>query len=194
MAPEGSQSEVLTYHPVTSNRWDDLELLFGKQGATDGCWCMWWRTTRAQFERNRNVGNRKAFKALVDSGQVTGILAYREREPIGWCSIAPREQYGALERSPVLRRIDAHPVWSIVCLFVLLSEQRKGVAGGLVRAAVDYARSQGAQIIESYPRQQVSHEMAPGSIYMGVPALYEAAGFTTVAQPTEARRIMRLVL
>ncbi len=189
-----SRAEKLTFHPLTPDRWGDLETLFGKHGASGGCWCMWWRTTRAQFERNKNEGNKQAFKDLVDSGQVPGILAYRSQLPIGWCSIAPREQYGALERSPTLRRIDDQPVWSIVCFFITPSEQRQGVARALVKAALAYARSKGAHIVEAYPKRLSERDLAPGSIYMGVPALFEAAGFSTAAQPSKARKIMRIAL
>jgi hypothetical protein len=37
-------------HPLTPDRWDDFEELFGSRGAYGGCWCMWWRTTRKEFE------------------------------------------------------------------------------------------------------------------------------------------------
>ena len=34
----------LDFRPLTPDRWKDLEALFGKHGATGGCWCMWWRS------------------------------------------------------------------------------------------------------------------------------------------------------
>ncbi len=34
-------------HPLTPDRWDDLETLFGPRGAYVGCWCMFWRVSRA---------------------------------------------------------------------------------------------------------------------------------------------------
>jgi hypothetical protein len=73
---------------------------------------MWWRTTRSQFKKQGNDGNRQAMKDIVDSGEVPGILAYADGEPVGWCSVAPREHYGSLNRSPVLKRLDDKPVWS----------------------------------------------------------------------------------
>jgi hypothetical protein len=33
----------LAFHPLTPERWHDLEQLFGTRGACGGCWCMWWR-------------------------------------------------------------------------------------------------------------------------------------------------------
>ncbi len=182
----------IRFHPLTPDRWHDLEHLFGKHGADGGCWCMWWRTTRAQFSRNGSEGNKQAFKALVDAGEVPGILAYTGGQPIGWCSIAPREQYGALERSPVLRRVDELPVWSIVCFFVDRQWQRRGVATGLIRAAVLHARSQGARLVEAYPRQPAQAPYQPGSIFMGLPGMFAAVGFEVIKKPAEGRCIMRI--
>jgi GNAT superfamily N-acetyltransferase len=153
---------------------------------------MWWRTTRAQFARNGNKGNRQAFKALVEAGEVPGILAYAGGLPIGWCSIAPREQYGALERSPVLRRVDEQPVWSIVCFVVHRDWQRQGVATKLIQAAVAYARSQGARLVEAYPRQPAEEHLSPGSIFMGLPGMFASVGFVTLKEPAEGRYIMRI--
>ena len=72
----------MEFRPVTRDRWGDLEKLFGPSGAYSGCWCMWWRITRSEFDRNGNKGNRKSMKGLVESGVVPGILGYEGGEPI----------------------------------------------------------------------------------------------------------------
>jgi len=54
-------------YPVTPERWRDLETLFGERGAYGGCWCMWWRISRAEFSSNGNRGNRQEMKRLVDT-------------------------------------------------------------------------------------------------------------------------------
>ena len=43
----------LEFHPVTPERWSDFETLFGEKGACGGCWCMLWRLTRKEFERQK---------------------------------------------------------------------------------------------------------------------------------------------
>src|SRR4030042_48278 len=106
------------FHPLTPDRWPDFEKLFGPRGAYGGCWCMWWRLARKDFEKNQGEGNRKAMKALVEAGTIPGIIACFGKEPAGWCSVAPREDFPVLERSRVLKRLDDEPVWSIVCFFI----------------------------------------------------------------------------
>ena len=141
----------LEFHPVTPDRWRDLEKLFGARGACGGCWCMWWRLKRSEFDQKKGAGTRRALKKLIATGQVPGLLAYAEGEPVGWCSVAPRHDFSALERSRILKPVDDQPVWSVVCFFVARPFRRKGVTQQLLTAAIEYAREQGAKIIEGYP-------------------------------------------
>jgi len=152
---------------------------------------MWWRLTRREFEELRGEGNRQAMKAIVESGEVPGILSYCEGRPVGWCSVAPRERYGSLERSPVLKWLNNTPVWSIVCFFVAKSYRGQGVAEELIRGAVEYVRSQGGKVVEAYPTQSMRARLAPVSSYMGVPATFERAGFVECARPSKCKVIMR---
>ena len=181
----------VSFHPLTPDRWSDFEKLFGEQGAYGGCWCMWWRITRREFEENGSKGNREHMKMLVDAGEVPGIVAYEADHPIGWCSIAPRETYGALERSPVLRRVDDQPVWSLVCFYIHKISRGRGLSGALIDAAVHYAASQGAKIVEAYPVRSTAERVPPISIFMGLPRFFEQHNFKVVAEPSRNRLIMR---
>ena len=183
--------ESYLFYPLTPVRWDDFEALFGESGAYGGCWCMWWRCKRKEFESQSGDGNRQAMKALVESGEVPGILAYFGERPVGWCSIAPRSQYGALERSPVLKRIDGQPVWSIVCFYVARDFRQRGLMGALIDAAVAYAEDQGAQIVEGYPTIPRNSKLAPASSFMGLPQVFFAHGFSLVGEPSRSRLIVR---
>ncbi|MBI2955995.1 MAG: GNAT family N-acetyltransferase, partial [Acidobacteria bacterium] len=92
--PENRPRRVgLTVKPVTPSRWRDLELLFGPRGACGGCWCMWWRVSRSQFERQRGARNKRALKRIVQSGRAPGLLAYDGPEPVAWVALAPRPSY-----------------------------------------------------------------------------------------------------
>ena len=101
---EKSSALKLKFHPLTSERWNDFEKLFGSNGACGGCWCMWWRLKRSQYEKQKGAGNKKAIKKIVNSGNIPGIIAYDGSNPIGWCAIEPRESYALLENSRVLEK------------------------------------------------------------------------------------------
>jgi GNAT superfamily N-acetyltransferase len=181
----------LTFHPVTVARWPDLETLFGPRGACAGCWCMWWRQTRAQYEHSRGEANRQAMKAIVEAGEVPGILAYVGKEPAGWCSIGPRQVYSALERSRLLKRLDDEPVWSVVCFFVARPFRGQGLSAALLRAAVVYAGKRGATTVEGYPMDPRGQRVSDAEAFYGTVRAFLQAGFEEVARPSERRAIMR---
>ena len=77
MTPQPATLPDLAFRPLTAERWSDFEELLGEHGANDGCWCMWWRLTQAQFARQLGDENRWAMKAIVDSGEIPGLIARR---------------------------------------------------------------------------------------------------------------------
>jgi GNAT superfamily N-acetyltransferase len=178
-------------HPLTKRRWPDFEALFGPRGAYGGCWCMWWRTSRKEFTANQGAGNRRAMKALVESGRVPGLIGYVDGEPAAWCALGPREDFPSIGRSRVLKRIDDQPVWSLPCLFVGKDFRGRNLAEAMIRGAVDYVRSQGGRILEAYPTVPREGRLPPVSSFMGMPDLFARAGFTECARPSQARMIMR---
>ena len=189
-----NSSPELVFHPLTADRWRDLESLFGESGAVGGCWCMTWRLSRADYDVQKGEGNRTAMKSIVDSGEIPGIVAYAGGKPVGWCSIAPREAFPRLERSRVARRVDDQPVWSVVCFFISRSFRRRGVSLALLEAAIDYARGAGAKIIEGYPVQPRKDAMPDVFAWTGMASTFEKAGFTEVARRSESRPLMRYLV
>jgi len=181
----------MQFHPLTADRWSDFEELFGPKGAYGGCWCMWWRLSRREFEAQQGEGNRQAMKAIVESGHVPGILGYSGRKPVAWCSVAPREQYASLNRSRVLKRIDDTPVWSIVCFFIAKPHRGRRTSEKLIGAAIDYVRNQGGKVVEAYPTAPKGSRVPPVSSYMGFPSTFERIGFVECAKPSQSKRIMR---
>lgn len=180
------------FRPVTPSRWSDLAELFGERGACGGCWCMVWRLTTREWTAGKGARNRRAMKRLVESGARPGVLAYRGREPIGWCAIAPRRDYSALARSRVLRPVDDEPVWSISCLFIRKADRRAGLSARLLRAAVDFAAKRGARIVEGYPIEPTMERTPDPFVWTGVPSAFRRAGFTEVARRSRSRPIMRV--
>jgi GNAT superfamily N-acetyltransferase len=186
--------ESLTFEPLTPERWADFKVLFGPRGAYGGCWCMYWRETRAEFARRQGEGNRQAMRDLVESGRVPGILAMLDGRPVGWCSVGPREEFGPLERSPVLKRIDDQPVWSIVCFFVDRDFRGRGLTRALIRAAIDFVARHGGRVIEAYPTRPRGQRLAPVSSYMGLPEVFAAEGFVECRRPSDSKVIMRYTI
>lgn len=116
---------TLSIEPLDRTRWDDLVTLFGRGGASSGCWCMWWRLRAKDWSagagtaaRDPVCGNKAAFEAVVADGEPTGLLAYDDGVPVGWCAVAPRSAYPRLLRSTTIGPLDPDEpgVWSVSCL------------------------------------------------------------------------------
>lgn len=189
---------TLAIEPLTAARWPDLEALFGARGCSiaRGCWCMYYRESgrpalpagvRLQDQRRRQL------QALAGSEPAAGLLAYRDGQPVGWVALGPREQFAKLQRSPVMKPVDAQPVWSVVCFVVPPAHRRQGIASALLQAAVAYARAQGATLLEAYPVDK----QPPGRddwLWHGAKSMYDKAGFVEVARRRPQRPVVRLRL
>jgi len=187
-------TKKINFRPLTSRNWSDLEALFGPRGASGGCWCMWWKLRRSQYEKQKGAGNQRAFRRIVISGAPTGVLAYAGKQPVGWCAVAPREAYPVLDRSRVLRRVDDQPVWSVTCFYIPRPWRRSGLTTKLLEAAVQYARKQGAKIVEGYPQDPRSGEMPDAFAWTGFVSAFRKAGFKEVARRSPSRPVMRRVV
>jgi GNAT superfamily N-acetyltransferase len=153
---------------------------------------MWWRLPRSKFKEGKGEGNRRAMKKLVNSGVVPGILAYERDRAVGWCAIAPRDQFPGLDRSRVLARVDAEPVWSITCFFVARDRRHTGITEALIRESVRYARAKGARIVEAYPVEPAVKGIADASAFTGLASAFVNAGFTEAVRRSPHRAVYRL--
>lgn len=182
------------WHPLTPERWADFEQLFGRNGAYAGCWCMWFRQTGKEYEAGRGEPNRQAMCALVERGQVPGIILYRDGDPAGWVAVQPREALPRLERSRAAKRPDDTPVWSIVCFFVHRNHRGQGMTRRLLDAAIAHAAASGATLLEAYPKDLKELSPSTGAAYTGLLPVFLEAGFHEVARHAKGRPIVRLTL
>jgi GNAT superfamily N-acetyltransferase len=185
---------ALAFHPLTPDRWSDLERLFGARGACGGCWCMWWRLRRSEFDARKGEPNRRAFHEIVHSGAEPGILAYADGEPVGWCAVQPREAYPVLGRSRTLKPVDDQAVWSVTCFFVARGFRKRGVTTRLLRAAVEHARARGGRIVEGYPIEPRKDHVPEAFAWTGFASAFKRAGFKEVARRSDTRPIMRYIV
>jgi GNAT superfamily N-acetyltransferase len=177
------------FDPVTARRAADLADFSRRNGKFGYCSCMRWRLPSAQFRSLGREGREAALSELASAGRPVGVLAYQDEEAVGWCSIAPRENYAAVLASRVIPQLPGEGVWSVVCFFLTPRARGRGLVAPLLDAACAYAAQSGARILEAYPW--------PGGAsyrYMGTRDLYLSAGFCDVAVPDGCRPVMRRTL
>jgi hypothetical protein len=97
----------LTISPLTPDLWSALEDLFGKRGACNGCWCMYWRLGPEYFRRPHEE-NRRALRRIVRQGPPPGLLAFDGELAVGWCQLTPRADLDWLNRKPTLWQAQGH--------------------------------------------------------------------------------------
>jgi GNAT superfamily N-acetyltransferase len=185
---------TFTIVSLTPDRWDDFVALMGPNGAMQGCWCMWFRLTNADFNNMAGDANREAMRDLVTNDCVPGLLAYDGDTPAGWVSLAPREEFGRVERSKFFTRVDDEQVWSVVCFYVPRKQRGKGLMTALLVGAIDFARDRGASVLEAYPRDPSIARVSSDGAFVGLEPVFRNAGFVEVARRDKKRPILRLRL
>jgi GNAT superfamily N-acetyltransferase len=155
---------------------------------------MFWLVSGAEYERQKGQGNKQAMQSIVYSDKRPGILAYADGKPAGWCALAPRPVYKRLEKSRILKPLDDQPVWSVVCFYVGKAYRRQGLTVELLKAAVLYAATNGARIVEGYPVEPKDNKAPDPFVYTGLVSAFKQAGFVEEARRSETRPIMRYYL
>jgi GNAT superfamily N-acetyltransferase len=155
---------------------------------------MSWRQSRADYDRNKGARNKRAMRQLVRKKEQLGIIAYANGTPVGWCAIAPREDYMRLESARVLKRIDDKPVWSIPCFFIAKDFRKKGISVELLKGVIAYCKKKGIKIVEAYPIIPYSTSMPAAFAWTGILSSFMKAGFTEEKRWSKARPIVRYYL
>jgi GNAT superfamily N-acetyltransferase len=189
--------------PANAAPWRDLEAVFGTRGAPARCQCQWfkfrdfqWKSVpleeRAERLRGQtNCGNPRA-------AETSGLVAYLDGEPAGWCAVEPRTAYPRLLRTrvPWTGRAEDQAddgVWVVSCFVTRTGFRRRGVSRALAAAAPGFAREHGARAVEGYAMiTQPGQEFTWGELYVGSQGIFEAAGFAEVSRPTLRRVVMRI--
>jgi GNAT superfamily N-acetyltransferase len=131
-----------------------------------------------------------------DADTTSGLVAYLEGEPVGWCAVEPRSAYEGLARTfrvPWDGRTEDKAddsVWAVTCLFTRAGFRKRGISRALAHAAVDFARERGARAIEAYPIN--TKNVIAEELHVGTEATFADAGFTEVSRPTLRRVVMRI--
>ena len=196
------QEAAISVVPANEAGCSDLQTLFGMRGAAAWCQCQRYKLRPRESFRSFPVEERvRRLYEQTDCGHpesdtTSGLVAYVDGEPVGWCAVQPRPEYEGLVRVFRVpwegRKEDKSDdaVWAVTCLFARAGFRRRGVSRALARAAVAFARERGAHAIEAYPI--VTKDVIAEELHVGTPSVFADAGLVEVARPTARRVVMRL--
>jgi GNAT superfamily N-acetyltransferase len=188
--------------PANEASWEDVQAIFGTRGAAATCWCQRYKLAPREAFRSFPAEERAfRLRSQTDCGHpgsdaTSGLVAFLDGEPVGWCAVEPRTAYAGLLRVfkvPWEGRDEDKAddsVWAVTCLFTRAGFRKRGVSRALARAAVDFARERGARALEAYP--MTSKNALLEELHVGTEATFAAAGFTEVGRPTLRRAVMRI--
>lgn len=195
--------------PANEVAWQDLQAVLGTRGAASRCQCQRYRLLPGEsfaaqpveerqwrLREQPGCGDPAGFGDTATSG-TSGLVAFLDEEPVGWCAVAPRPEFPGLRHSPVPwagrdeDREDAS-VWAITCVFARAHFRGRGVSRALVREAVSFARSRGAASLEAYPMTTGAAVLE--ELHVGTLTTYLDAGFSELSRPTARRAVVRIAL
>jgi GNAT superfamily N-acetyltransferase len=189
--------------PANKASWEDLELLFGGRGDHRGCFCQKFKlNTHDWFYKQVSVAQRmrrlreQTRCGEANAAKTSGLVAYLDGEPVGWCNVEPRSAFIRLGQTPWTGR-DEDPrdesVWCVACFHVRQGFRRQHITYELARAAVEFARKRGAHALEGYAMiTEPGKEITWGEVHVGARNAFLAAGFTEVKRPSKRRAVMRI--
>jgi len=192
----------ITVVPANEARWEDLQTVFGPRGAASRCQCQRYklrpREAFAKFPVEERTHRLRQQTGCGDpeSDSTSGLVAYLDGDPVGWCAVEPRTAYHGLLRNARVpwdgRAEDKtdDSVWAVTCLFTRVGYRKRGVSRALARAAVDFARERGARAIEAYPL--TTKDAIAEELHVGTVGVFVEIGFTEVSRPALRRVVMRV--
>ncbi len=189
--------------PATADRWSDLVSVFGRRGEDPSwCWCRlcFGSPTNESADSTPRLDNRDALRQeIIHAAVPPGLLAYVEKQPVGWTRVGPRSDFPRVSGNRALARVLTadRGVWWVTCFAVANRHRRSGVGSALLKTAVEFAREHGATAIEGHPVDVAALSAARvggSAIFTGTVAMFSAAGFAEVARTHRSRPVMRLPL
>jgi GNAT superfamily N-acetyltransferase len=203
MATDTRADTAITVVPANEASWDDLRAIFGSRGEPARCQCQWFKTRASEFRAIPVDARAEALREQTGcddpaAPSTSGLVAYLDGEPAGWCAVEPRVGYERLAhaRLPWAGRQEDKAdagVWAVTCFVTRVGYRRRGVSRALAAACVDFARERGARAIEAYPLiTREGQEFSWGELYVGSRRVFADAGFAEVSHPTPRRVVMRI--
>jgi GNAT superfamily N-acetyltransferase len=193
---------AISIRPANEASWEDLQTVFGTRGQAARCQCQRYKLRPRESFRSFPAEERAhRLRQQTDcghpeAGTTSGLVAYLDGEPVGWCAVEPRPAYTGLVRNnrvPWEGRAEDKTddsVWAVTCLFTRAGFRNRGVSRALARAAVDFARERGARAVEGYP--MTTKKAILEELHVGTESVFAEAGFTEVGRPTLRRAVVRI--
>jgi GNAT superfamily N-acetyltransferase len=184
--------EPIDVQPLAPARLADFVAFFDGDAFADNpgwrfCYCQYLHVDHrtVQWVRRTAEQNREAACQRIAAAQMQGFLAYRGGRVVGWCNAAPRTMMQAYadDHDP-----DDARIGQIGCFVVAKAQRRTGVAGALLRAALQGLGSSGLRIAQATPSRQARSDAQQ---HHGPLGMYLTAGFRVHRERDDGTMVVR---
>jgi GNAT superfamily N-acetyltransferase len=197
----GTQAAV-SIVPANEASCADIDAIFGTRGYPARCRCQRFRTTTQEWWYDPIPEEERVFRlrqqtdcGYPDSNTTSGLVAYLDGEPVGWCAVDRRSEYLRLGQTPWKGRSEDKEddgIWAVTCFVIRAGFRGRGITYPLAEATVDFAREHGARALEGYPMDLEAGQVVTwGEMHVGHHNVFAAAGFKEVNRPSKRRVVMR---
>jgi GNAT superfamily N-acetyltransferase len=191
--------------PANEASWDDLRAIFGNRGYAASCQCQKFKIGHHEWTDAPLAFRMDRLREETHCGDpraraTSGLVAYLDGEPVGWCAVEPRTAYRRIPPARVAwaaRGEDREDegVWAVTCFATRAGFRGRGIMRALAAATVEHARTRGARVLEAYPMiTEPGRDVTWGELHVGSRDIFADAGFSEVWHATLRRVVMRIEL
>lgn len=188
--------------PANQVTWADLQAVFGVRGYTSTCQCQRFKLGPYPWGEDSVAVRQERLRSethceIPDAPTTSGLVAFLDGEPVGWCAVEPRSNYRDLPRQRTrFKERDEDPndptVWAVTCFATRAGYRRRGISRVLAVAAVEFARERGARAVEAYPMiTEPGQDITWGETHVGTRSMFERAAMTEIRRASLRRVVMR---
>lgn len=190
---------TITTEVATADRWDDVQRALTGGGDGANCQCIWPIVRNKVWADTTAAERTQMLRDEISAGPPPGVIAYVDGAAAGWIRIGPRTRQQRILNTRMI--VDATPValdddsvWAVTCFVVRREHRGTGLNRALLQAAVDYARSSGARLVEGYPVDTAGEKQRSNDLFHGTLSTFLSAGFAETTPLKPGRALVTLEL
>lgn len=185
------------------DEWMDVQRALTGGGDGRNCQCCWPVMSSAEWRESSRDGRREFLHTQLATGPAPGIVCYANGDAVGWARVGPRPLQHRVTAMRIVRKGSSEPlddisVWALTCFSVRREARGTGVMSALLNAAIDYAKSSGARVLEAYPfdnrPENVTAPLSANELFVGTATTFLREGFRIIAHPTPRRLVVSIKL
>ena len=187
----------MNFKPLQTNTLSDYlhfmeNIAFADNPDWSDCFCCCYHVKNSEeWMRRSREENKRDCQFWAQTGKLSGLLAYIQKQPVAWVNVNAKIHYDHLLGWEGFTGSDDKETGSIVCFVVDHRHRKKGIASSLLEKACEKLTQDGFKYVEAYPRKNMKGD---AHNFHGPLSMYEKAGFEIIREAGKGTLIVRKLL